>query len=79
MGVTFQEVALIAVLLAAIILSHALVPTAAATVVSMVTTLTGYFFASRIQAKKSQASNALGEAAPVLKLVPKSDEEKGSE
>lgn len=47
-----EDITLIAVLLAAIIAAHVFAPTAAATVVSMVTTLMGYFFAARLSRKR---------------------------
>ncbi len=65
---TTQEVALVAVLLAAIIASHMLAPTAAAAIVSIASTLIGAFFVNR-NAKPD------GPNAPVLTLVPKSDGE----
>jgi hypothetical protein len=43
----WEQVALIAVLLAAVILSHAFTPSAAAAVISIVSTLVGAFFVDR--------------------------------
>ncbi len=60
----YPEVALIAVLFTAIIVSHIWAPTSAAAVLSMASTLVGFWFSKRGLARKPTAN-----AAPVLSLV----------
>jgi hypothetical protein len=68
---TWQQIVLIAILLAAIPLTYAFVAPAAGVVTGMVSTLVGAFFVNlRDQAKQEAAS------APVLQLVPKPEASK---
>ena len=66
---TWQQVALLAVLLTAIIVSHLFAPAAASAVVSIVSTIVGALF---VDLKKTEDKPA----APVLSLVPKDGGEK---
>jgi hypothetical protein len=65
---TWQQVALLAVLLAAVIVSHMFAPAAASAVVSIVSTVVGALF---VDLRRSG-----DKPAPVLELVPKAEGEK---
>ncbi len=67
MKLTNQDVALVAILLAAIILSHVYAPTAAAAVVSIASTLIGAFFVNRNRGAKPMPPEQVG--TPTLTLV----------
>ncbi len=71
MKLTNQEVALVAILLAAILLSHAYAPTAAAATVSIVSTLVGAFFVNRNKPKPEVPAGT----PPTLTLVKNEQEE----
>lgn len=68
-NLTWQQVALAAVMCAAIIVSHVVAPPVVGAITSIASTLIGVFFVGRASGRDEE------KPAPVLSLVKKSDEE----
>lgn len=71
-NLTWQQVALAAVMCAAIIVSHVVAPPVVGAITSIASTLIGVFFVGRANGRDEREEE---KPAPVLSLVKKPDEE----